>query len=658
MSDIPPFSIKALFSRPDHYVIPIYQRNYTWGQGEIKQLIQDVYDYTFDHQPIQQYYIGSLIVFERELGAEIVYETIDGQQRLTTLVILLNALHQHFKDEITNPIPLNLMLNFDSRKKSTATLSAIAKGKIEVDNIAEYNVYIKQRYLDAIKILKDILKGQDVNTFYNYLVEQVFLIRVPVPPKTDLNHYFEIMNNRGEQLEKHEVLKASLLSVLKENESWVYTFNLIWEACADMERYVQYGFSTQQRDVVFSTTWNALNSSNFDELCGQLVELNNKIEVEKTDKTINKPASTVLNILEITAFKGKFELNEDHQDDAPDRFNSVINFSNFLLHVLRIQTQKDISLDDKRLEYFFDAELKPLSDDDKLNFVKEFGFSLLKAKFLFDQYIIKREFVRDKNQWSLKALKRYDQTNRVGYVNTFDQAEADETLNKEVLMLLAMFHVSAPTLVYKHWLNAALYYLFYENEITADKYRRYLQNLAQTYLFDRFTVNKGTEYFDMIYKNKSISKNKVEGKYDFSLLDRGTEVENFVFNYLDYILWKEGVGQANAFEFTFRSSVEHYYPQNPISKEHTIAASIYDLFGNLCLISNSKNSRLSNYMPAAKKDHYSNVKPDSLKQFLMMEQKDWAEEQIKAHGELMKEKLKSFLTHNHANTHLNDMVKF
>lgn len=651
MSNIPPFSIKALFGHSDSYVIPIYQRNYTWGQGEIKQLIQDVYDYAFDHHPIQPYYIGSLIVFERELGTETVYETIDGQQRLTTLMILLNALHQHFKDEITNPISLNLMLNFDSRKKSTATLSAIAKGKIEVDNATEYNVYIKQRYLDAVKILKDILKGKNVNTFYNYLVEQVFLIRVPVPPKTDLNHYFEIMNNRGEQLEKHEVLKAGLLSVLKGNESWVNTFNLIWEACADMERYVQYGFSTKQRDVVFSVTWNALNSSNFDELCGQLVELNNKIEADKTDKTNNKLASTVLNILDITAFTGKFELNKDHQDDAPDRFNSVINFSNFLLHVLRIQTQKDIGLDDKRLKHFFDTELKPLSDDEKINFVKEFGFNLLKAKFLFDQYIIKREFVRDKNQWSLKALKRYDETHRVGYVNTFDQAEADDTLNKEVLMLLAMFHVSAPTLVYKHWLNAALYYLFYENEITADKYKKYLQNLAQAYLFDRFTVNKSADYFDIIYVNKGQSKNKADGNYDLSLLDRGTAVENFVFNYLDYILWKEGVGKASDFEFTFRSSVEHYYPQNPISKEDKIDQSVCDLFGNLCLISSSKNSRLSNHMPEAKKDYYRRVGADSLKQSRMMEEKYWGELQIKEHGEWMKELLMNFSIDKNIITH-------
>ncbi len=635
MSNIFPFSIKELFASLDNYVIPIYQRNYTWGQGEIKQLIQDVYDYAFDHKPTQPYYIGSLIVFERASGSEMVYETIDGQQRLTTLVILLNALHKCFRDKLTHTIPLNLMLNFDSRKKSTATLSAIARGKIEVDNTAEYNVYIKQRYLDAIKILEDILKSKDVNTFYQYLVEQVFLIRVPVPPETDLNHYFEIMNNRGEQLEKHEVLKASLLSVLQSDQNAVYTFNSIWEACADMERYVQYGFSTLQRDVVFSTNWNTLNSSNFDELCHQLVELNNKIEADRNQH------STEQNILEITAFEGKFEVNEDHQDDAPERFNSVINFSNFLLHVLRIQTQKDISLDDKRLKHFFDAELKLLKEDEKISFVKEFGFNLLKAKFLFDQYIIKREFIRDKDRWSLKALKHYDQS-RIGYVNTFDQAENNEALNREILMLLAMFHVSAPTLVYKHWLNAALYFLFYENEITADKYKLYLQNLAQAYVFDRFLAHPETGYFDMIYINKGQSKNKAEGNYDLSLLDRGTAVENFIFNYLDYILWIKDFNKDNSFEFTFRSSVEHYYPQNPISKEDKIDQRVYDLFGNLCLISSSKNSRLSNHMPEAKKDYYKRVGADSLKQSLMMGQNEWTEEQIRKHGELMKERLITF----------------
>ena len=49
-----------------------------------------------------------------------------------------------------------------------------------------------------------------------YLLDKVRILRTELPPNTDLNHYFEIMNTRGEQLEKHEILKARLLKKLKD----------------------------------------------------------------------------------------------------------------------------------------------------------------------------------------------------------------------------------------------------------------------------------------------------------------------------------------------------------------------------------------------------------------------------------------------------------
>jgi uncharacterized protein with ParB-like and HNH nuclease domain len=60
------------------------QRNYAWDEGEITQLIQDVIDYL---PAGRNYYIGTLVVFERTEGKRTVYETIDGQQRLTTLSV-------------------------------------------------------------------------------------------------------------------------------------------------------------------------------------------------------------------------------------------------------------------------------------------------------------------------------------------------------------------------------------------------------------------------------------------------------------------------------------------------------------------------------------------------------------------------------------------
>lgn len=643
--DIPSFSIKELFEKNYSYIIPIYQRNYTWGHGEITQLIQDVSDFAFDKQKqFNNYYIGTLVVFERHVENQIIYETIDGQQRLTTLNIVLNAIHRKYSKELgSNLISYQLNLTFDSRKKSTDTLAVINNQHLDVvfSSNKEYNSNIKQRYFDAEKILKQFEnEDEKLIKFYKYLTEKVRIVRVSVPEETDLNHYFEIMNNRGEQLEKHEILKAQMLEIIKEYKPMSYAFNLIWEACADMERYVQYGFSTDERNAVFKeSNWNELDCNSLDEIAYKLDSVKKVQKTQDTSDELNKE----LDIQEIINFKGSFELNKNHNEDAPERFSSVINFSNFLLHVLRVQTKSDISLDDKRLIDFFKVYIdNSNTTDSKLKFVKDFGFSLLKAKHLFDQYIIKREFIREKDQWSLKKLKWYT-GNKVSYVNAFEE---NDSLNKNILMLLAMFNVSTPTLVYKHWLNAALNFLFYSDEITAQSYKEYLENLAKAYLYDRYIANKEFEidYFKIIFENNGISVNKnIALNFDFNNLDKGTAVENFVFNYLDYILWLQSVDGSSDFEFTFRSSVEHYYPQNPISPEHKIDSSIYDLFGNLCLISSSKNSRLSNHMPEAKKDFYYKVGADSLKQRLMMDISPWEETEIKREGGKMK---KILMNHN------------
>jgi hypothetical protein len=107
-----------------------------------------------------------------------------------------------------------------------------------------------------------------------------------------------------------------------------------------------------------------------------------------------------------------------------------------------MQKKEDIPLDDKRLLELFDPFLK---DDHKKDFVKQFGYDLLKGKFLFDKYVIKREFSRGTDQWNLKRIKLHE--NGVNYVNTFGEEEDNEDTNREILMLLSMFHVSTPTLV-------------------------------------------------------------------------------------------------------------------------------------------------------------------------------------------------------------------
>ncbi|MCS5902114.1 DUF262 domain-containing protein [Klebsiella pneumoniae subsp. pneumoniae] len=94
MSDakVTSFTVRSLLGDASRYLIPMYQRNYAGGEGEITQLVQDILDYQQKslHSPLPQtYYIGTLVVFTRSDGQS---EIIDGQQRFTTLSLLANWL--------------------------------------------------------------------------------------------------------------------------------------------------------------------------------------------------------------------------------------------------------------------------------------------------------------------------------------------------------------------------------------------------------------------------------------------------------------------------------------------------------------------------------------------------------------------------------------
>lgn len=479
-----------------------------------------------------------------------------------------------------------------------------------------------------------------IDEFCNYFFEKVTILRVLVPEDTDLNHYFEIMNSRGEQLEKHEILKAKMLEIL-EDDNLKYAFNLIWEATSNMEKYVQYGFSVAQRDDLFGKSdWNNLVGKDL---------VYQKLKIP----TANQTSEETLTISQLLVKTAKpISDNSSTTDESPDRFNTIINFANFLLHILRIQSKSDVPLDDKRLLELFEPFLK---NDDRKEFIKQFGYNLLKSKFYFDKYIIKREFAKGSDHWSLKRLKWYD-GNKVSYVNTFDadNAETNDGINREILMLLSMFHVSNPTLVYKHWLNASLKFVIeYSGTNLANDYKTYLENLAKAFLNDRYLANNQKDFFEIIYTNEGKQKNFATD-IDTNKLNQGTAVENFIFNYLDYLLWQDyranknyfkiNNGQAFAdnrvkdFEYSFRSSVEHYYPQHPIDENLILKgqdALWLDNFGNLCLISGSKNSRLSNFMPAAKKDYYTGSPTiDSIKQRIMMEYEQWDTNGTNNHNEI------------------------
>lgn len=643
------------------YVIPIYQRNYDWGEREALQLLEDISDYAQKDKE-QPYYIGSAVVFLRTSHGETYFETIDGQQRLTTLTILACLLkHQKKASWFEKP-----NLSYDHRKEADEALMMLVNGQLSQHPSAQ-NIVSVYRLLE--KHLQPMLtaKRLDLETFAAYLFEKVIILLIPVPQDTQLNHYFEIMNTRGEQLEKHEVLKAVLMGKLEREEH--HLFHLIWEACSDMSAYVQMNFSVDTRSVLFDDTWSKLQYKSFDDL---LIALPQK-ESDNTTNIEDGAPHTLESLFTDANNHKSYHLPSDGNADKgkSERFGSIINFPNLLLQVLKVcyhgrffnqkypeAVDTQIRLDDKALIPTFQAVLSSLGTEaEKTRFVKEFIMQLLLLRTLYDRYVIKREYVNGTESWSLKKLK-YDTNHKTGsYVNTFsssnkaEDAEPESDIGKEIRLLEAMFHVSAPTQIYKHWLNAVLKAVHTTNPIEADSLRNRLYDLARCYMLDVYLAkdSKKHSFEEIVYRKEGIPQNHIDD-IDWGAINQGCNVQNFIFNFYDFILWREKLGQHDKFDFTYRTSVEHFYPQKPMPGYEPLPPEYLNSFGNLCLISSGMNSKFSNNMPKAKYDNFGSSKEMrsalSLKLQEMMESvKDgeWEIEQIKAHYEKAQERITNAL---------------
>ena len=136
-------SVRELCGSPNssgnNYFIPDYQRGYRWGEREVTQLLSDLYEFMNQHPKLQEFYcLQPLVVVERKAGTldslpsevknagALVYEVVDGQQRLTTLFLLIHYFNEQYrgKNQLTTP-----QLHFETREESAEALEGI-----QIDN--------------------------------------------------------------------------------------------------------------------------------------------------------------------------------------------------------------------------------------------------------------------------------------------------------------------------------------------------------------------------------------------------------------------------------------------------------------------------------------------------------------------------------------------
>lgn len=588
-------STENIFDLEGEYVIPLYQRAFAWEEKQLEQLVEDINDI----RDKSNYYIGSLVVsrFENK------FEVVDGQQRLTSLYLLLSCLGKKLKATLT----------FACRDKSNYTLRRVHE--LLDEKRSDYDdERIENGIQQGIRILKEKIGKLNKESLLEKL-RRVVIYRIEVPKNTDLNRYFEIMNTRGEQLEQHDILKAYLMGFL-DKDSDKAVFAKIWEACSDMTGYVQMHLDKSSRECILGGDWGRLPSGNW-----------------KAYKEISKNTSEEENgslICDITQkdFKVSYD---DIVDDSNNRirFESVIEFPYFLLHVLRVfvainaikdNDNKEILnnlLDDKKLlSNFKDVVEKgiyrgvPISKETEV-FSKKFIMCLLRSRYLFDKYVLKREFANDNSdgEWSLKELHvSGQQSNKKPYYKntSFKQGSERKTTNdkrtKTNIMLQSALRVSYTSPKVMHWITDLLIWLSESNCKNTE---------------EELIVNYGQEI-------ESIAQNAVNELFFKKCQDNnyamGVDTPHIVFNYLDYLLWDANKDKYDDFVFEFRNSVEHWYPQHPSEGTFESWNDGVDQFGNLCIIQRNVNSKFSNMSPEAKKSTFEKmIQKGSIKLRIMSE---------------------------------------
>ena len=253
------------------YTIPEYQRPFKWKEEQIEQLIQDVKE----SMDTGEYFIGSIILVKKPDG----FDVIDGQQRLTTLTLILSAFYFKYQsselkkcivDDDQNRFRIKLAPRVEQRNEfQEGFLRDIIDGKEPDPN--KHNVFSDSYYMTKELLSeKDLYDSEDkAKAYYRHLLDKVSLIRIYTETEGFAVKLFYVMNTTGTSLSNDEVIKVLLYDKLNDIDretfmgSWRAIENVqkqlskIWSSLDKLERiftlYSYYYLGEKPKTIVYDT---------------------------------------------------------------------------------------------------------------------------------------------------------------------------------------------------------------------------------------------------------------------------------------------------------------------------------------------------------------------------------------------------------------------
>ncbi len=239
-----------------YYQIPIYQRPYQWTEENCEKLLDDLF-FNYEDDRESDYFCGSLVLIAiSEDSKAKTYDVVDGQQRLSTFILLAKVLATLYSERLTEESKDYLQESLNGRygKKDRLNFNAIgfnSKKDFQYALTSFNDAPVsnnKNNYLKNAICLKNYLKKkeiEDINDFIEWLYFKVVFITITCPDADKALRIFNVLNARGLALSATDIFKGELLKHAKEHEQeeFVSRWNALSQKCSDNDLKIETLFS-------------------------------------------------------------------------------------------------------------------------------------------------------------------------------------------------------------------------------------------------------------------------------------------------------------------------------------------------------------------------------------------------------------------------------
>lgn len=245
--------LRDVFNRPKPYFIDIYQREYKWTKDNVETLLKDI-EVRFEqhhrikkapkdirahvHQDFEPYFLNTYLTHSTATNVSVV----DGQQRLTTFLLILIKLHQILKAIEDEP-------TYGGKTFSSATLEKLIFETDDFGDAARFKIYnenreatfrklierqpiepedeTQQRIKENFEVISDyydnFLRDEEGSSRYDlakltyyitYVLDRISIVEIKIEKQRNVAMIFEVVNDRGLGLKPYEILKGKLIGSL------------------------------------------------------------------------------------------------------------------------------------------------------------------------------------------------------------------------------------------------------------------------------------------------------------------------------------------------------------------------------------------------------------------------------------------------------------